>query len=210
MHAISASGMKAYGFKPPEAMSSPATSRVSSPGAKGRGTPASSAKSSAGSSASATAPCKPERKFTRTSCPGGPTRAVRCDTPGTGSFCESAPVIETDAVVVGAGPSGATTALLLARRGHNVVLLDRARFPRDKACGEGVMPPGVAALRRLGLFERVLATGARPLDGVTYRHRRTGLQVHLPFPAPPDGGPAAGLGVRRTTFDATLVDAVRE
>jgi menaquinone-9 beta-reductase len=119
-------------------------------------------------------------------------------------------VIETDVVVVGAGPSGATTALLLARRGHAVVLVDRARFPRDKACGEGVMPPGVAALRRMGLEERVRATGARSLDGVTYHHRRSGVEIHLPFPAPPDGGPPAGLGVRRTTFDAVLVDAVRE
>ena len=61
-------------------------------------------------------------------------------------------MIETEVVVVGAGPSGATTALLLARRGHRVILIDRARFPRDKACGEGVMPPGVAALRRMGLL----------------------------------------------------------
>ncbi len=119
-------------------------------------------------------------------------------------------MIETEVVVVGAGPSGATTALLLARRGHGVILIDRARFPRDKACGEGVMPPGVAALRRMGLYERVLATGARPLEGVTYRHQRAGVQVDVPFPSPADGGPAAGLGVRRTTFDAVLVDAVRE
>lgn len=113
-------------------------------------------------------------------------------------------------VVVGAGPSGATTALLLARRGHHVVLVDRARFPRDKACGEGVMPPGVAVLRRMGLYERVLATGARRLDGVTYQQRGGDQQVHVPFPAPPGGGPAAGLGVRRTSFDAALVDAVRQ
>jgi menaquinone-9 beta-reductase len=118
--------------------------------------------------------------------------------------------METDVVVVGAGPSGATTALLLARRGHHVVLVDRARFPRDKACGEGVMPPGVAVLRRMGLYERVLATGARRLDGVTYQQRGGGQQVHVPFPAPPGGGPAAGLGVRRTSFDAALVDAVRQ
>jgi flavin-dependent dehydrogenase len=118
-------------------------------------------------------------------------------------------VIETDAVVVGAGPSGALTALLLARRGHEVVLVDRARFPRDKACGEGLMPPGVAALRRAGLHESILATGARPLLGVTYRQAGSDARVHLPFPAPPDGGPSAGLGIRRTSFDAVLVEAVR-
>ncbi|MGA8016255.1 MAG: FAD-dependent oxidoreductase, partial [Candidatus Dormiibacterota bacterium] len=66
----------------------------------------------------------------------------------------------TDALVVGAGPSGAATALLLARAGHRTVVIDRSRFPRDKPCGEGLMPSGVAALQRLGMLDRVLATGA--------------------------------------------------
>jgi menaquinone-9 beta-reductase len=118
-------------------------------------------------------------------------------------------VLETDVVVVGAGPSGATTALLLARQGHRVVLVDRARFPRDKACGEGLMPPGVAVLRRLGLHEAVLATGARPLDGVSYQHEGGHPAAYAPFPAPPSGGSPAALGIRRTTFDAILVDALR-
>jgi flavin-dependent dehydrogenase len=118
-------------------------------------------------------------------------------------------VLETEVVVVGGGPSGATTALLLARQGHRVTLIDRARFPRDKACGEGLMPPGVAVLRRLGLHERVLATGARPLDGVAYQHEGGHPAAYAPFPAPPSGGPSTALGVRRTAFDATLVDALR-
>lgn len=116
---------------------------------------------------------------------------------------------ETEAIVVGGGPSGATTALLLARGGHDVMLVDRARFPRDKACGEGVMPPGVEALRRLGVLEQVLATGARPILGVTYQLQAGGPRVHVPFPAPPDGGSPEGLGVRRTSFDGVLLDAVR-
>ena len=45
-----------------------------------------------------------------------------------------------DAVVVGAGPAGAATALLLARAGARVALLDRARFPRDKPCSEYLSP----------------------------------------------------------------------
>jgi flavin-dependent dehydrogenase len=118
-------------------------------------------------------------------------------------------VLETDVVVVGAGPSGATTALLLARQGHKVVVVDRARFPRDKACGEGLMPPGVGVLRRLALYEEVVATGARPLHGVTYQHPGGHPAAYAPFPPPPTGGPAAGLGIRRTTFDAVLVDALR-
>jgi 2-polyprenyl-6-methoxyphenol hydroxylase-like FAD-dependent oxidoreductase len=124
-------------------------------------------------------------------------------------FCKSLAVLETDVVVVGAGPSGATTALLLARAGRQVVLIDRARFPRDKACGEGLMPPGVEVLRRLGLYDAVLATGARPVLGVTYQHPGGHPKAYAAFPPPPDGGAAWALGIRRTSFDAALVDAVR-
>ena len=112
-------------------------------------------------------------------------------------------------VVVGAGPSGATAALLLARKGHRVVVIDRARFPRDKACGEGLLPPGVEVIRRLGLLDTVLATGAQPLEGVTYQHEGGGLAAYAAFPPPPSGGRVAGLGIRRLTFDAILVDALR-
>lgn len=60
--------------------------------------------------------------------------------------------IDTDVLVVGGGVAGATTARLLAEFGHHVILLDRARFPRDKPCGEGVMPTGVRLLDRLGVL----------------------------------------------------------
>ncbi len=125
------------------------------------------------------------------------------------AFCESARVPETEVVVVGGGPSGATTALVLARAGHRVVLVDRATFPRDKACGEGLMPPGVAVLRRLGLYEQVMATGARPLHGVRYQHEGGHPAAAASFPPPRAGEDGHGLGIRRTTFDATLVDALR-
>lgn len=111
-------------------------------------------------------------------------------------------------IVVGAGPSGAATALLLARAGHHVAVFDRATFPRDKACGEGLMPPGVAVLRRLGVFERVLAIDARRIDGVSYTDRDQRRTAYAAFPRPA-GGDAWALGVRRITFDAVLVDALR-
>jgi menaquinone-9 beta-reductase len=116
---------------------------------------------------------------------------------------------QAGAVVVGAGPSGAATALALSRAGHSVTVLDSARFPRDKACGEGLMPPGVACLRRLGVLDEVLATGAPRIDGVMYTHGEGTPAAYAPFPAPPRGGERWGLGVRRTLFDAVLVEALR-
>jgi 2-polyprenyl-6-methoxyphenol hydroxylase-like FAD-dependent oxidoreductase len=112
-------------------------------------------------------------------------------------------------IVVGAGPSGAVTALCLARAGHRVTILDRGRFPRDKPCGEGLMPPGVAVLRRLGLLDAVLASGSQRLETVTYAHVGAGPSAIAAFPPPPEGGPGWGLGVRRLSFDAVLVDALR-
>ena len=56
-----------------------------------------------------------------------------------------------DAVVVGAGPAGSTTAAHLASRGHDVLLIDRARFPREKVCAEYISPGGAAILERLGV-----------------------------------------------------------
>jgi 2-polyprenyl-6-methoxyphenol hydroxylase-like FAD-dependent oxidoreductase len=114
-----------------------------------------------------------------------------------------------DIVVVGAGPSGAVTALCAARRGHHVTVIDRARFPRDKPCGEGLMPPGVDVLRRLGLLDAVLATGAQRLEGVTYTHPGGMPSAAAAFPAPPGGGPAWGLGVRRLRFDDVFAQALR-
>jgi flavin-dependent dehydrogenase len=119
---------------------------------------------------------------------------------------------DADVVVVGAGPSGVATALLLARRGHRVVVVDRARFPRDKACGEGLMPPGVGVLARLGLLEAVRATGARELRSVSYRMLDAGPVATAAFPSPghaPEPVAAHGLGVRRLRMDAVLVDALR-
>ena len=55
-----------------------------------------------------------------------------------------------DAIVVGAGPAGSATALLLARAGADVLLLDRARFPRDKPCSEYLSPETTRILERLG------------------------------------------------------------
>ena len=71
-----------------------------------------------------------------------------------------------DALIVGAGPAGSTTALLLARAGFRVALFDRNRFPRPKPCGDCLSPEASRVLQRLGLLNRIedlQPTRLRPL-----------------------------------------------
>lgn len=68
---------------------------------------------------------------------------------------------DADVIFVGAGPSGCATALHLARQDVSVLVVDRQRFPRDKVCGEGLMPHGVRELDALGLLEKTREAGAR-------------------------------------------------
>ena len=71
-------------------------------------------------------------------------------------------------VVVGARAAGAATALLLARLGHAVVLVDRARFPSDTLSTHQIARPGVVQLRRWGLLQDVLDSGAPALTQITF------------------------------------------
>jgi geranylgeranyl reductase family protein len=107
-----------------------------------------------------------------------------------------------DVVVVGAGPGGAATATHLARGGARVLLLDRSSFPRDKACGGGLTPRGVAAIDRLkiDLGERdALRVGG--LEMVGY-----GRSLTAPFPAT-STWPSHGLVTRRSVIDNKIVEA---
>lgn len=64
-----------------------------------------------------------------------------------------------DVIVIGAGPAGATAAIHLAREGHRVLLLERAAFPRDKVCGDGLVADALKSLQALGLAEPARAVG---------------------------------------------------
>jgi len=113
--------------------------------------------------------------------------------------------IDADVAVVGAGPAGTATALFAARRGYRVIVFDKQAFPRDKPCGEGLMPGGRPVLRELGLEDAIVSGGAPPLQGIQF-----GLAGQQPVavPFPEHGGEQAGLGIRRLAFDARLVDAL--
>ena len=113
-------------------------------------------------------------------------------------------MLEADVVVVGGGPAGAAAAVTLARAGRDVVVVDRARFPRDKCCGDGLT---VGALRHLE------ALGLRP-DAVSSWQTVDDVWVRSPsgrrarFPMPRGRGVYAAVA-RRTDLDASLLDVAR-
>lgn len=107
-----------------------------------------------------------------------------------------------DVIVVGAGPAGAATALLLARAGVAVALIDGARFPRPKACAEYYSPGVVDALQRLGVWAQVARLPHARLRGMQLVGPGGGR--HL-VAYPDDPLPRRSLTIRRELLDALLV-----
>jgi menaquinone-9 beta-reductase len=108
----------------------------------------------------------------------------------------------SDVLIAGGGIAGSSLAVMLGRRGFNVELFESALFPREKPCGEGLMPAGVAVLRRLGL---AAAVGGCPIYGVRFRYLRRGRITGpnaIRFPSP-------GIGQRRRVLDQTLLSAAK-
>jgi 2-polyprenyl-6-methoxyphenol hydroxylase-like FAD-dependent oxidoreductase len=108
-----------------------------------------------------------------------------------------------DAIVVGARCAGAPTAMLLAQRGHRVLLVDRATFPSDTLSTHIVHAPGVAALDRWGLLDAVRAGGCPPFDTYTFDFGPFAISGS---PRPYDGASQA-IAPRRTVLDEVLVRA---
>lgn len=108
-----------------------------------------------------------------------------------------------DVVVVGGGPAGAAVAARLAGLGADVLVLDRARFPRRKPCGECVNPAGVEALRALGAWDRVESAGYARLEGWRI-DAGAGRGFGGRFP-----GDVHGIGIPRAVLDALLLDHAR-
>ena len=111
-----------------------------------------------------------------------------------------------DAIVVGSRCAGAPTAMLLARRGRRVLVVDRALFPSDVLSGHTIQPAGVARLARWGLLDRVRATGTPFTSRVRFD---TGDVVLDGTPLAIDGIDEATC-IRRTVIDPLLTDAAAE
>jgi menaquinone-9 beta-reductase len=95
-----------------------------------------------------------------------------------------------DVVIIGAGPAGATAAIHLARQGHDVLLLDKDDFPRDKVCGDGLIPDTIAALKRADLYTQVQALGFETALGTVYSPSRIAFDV-----------PGQFITLKRLVFD---------
>ncbi len=108
-----------------------------------------------------------------------------------------------DAIVIGARVAGSPTAMLLARKGYRVLLLDRASFPSDMLSTHQIQLPGSAALKRWGLLERVVATGLPAAEHV--RMEMGGIAVEGRFPVM--DGVSGVYSPRRFLLDKILLDA---
>src|SRR5215469_6068211 len=111
-----------------------------------------------------------------------------------------------DAIVVGARAAGSPTAMLLARKGHRVLVVDRASFPSDTLSTHYIHQPGVARLRRWGLLDRLVAAGCPPSRQLVFD---IGPFALTGAPLPSDGV-AEGYAPRRTVLDPLLAEAAAE
>jgi flavin-dependent dehydrogenase len=118
----------------------------------------------------------------------------------------SAPGYDYDAVIVGARCAGASTAMLLARKGYRVLLIDRARFPSEIPHGHFIHRHGPPRLARWGLLDRIVATGCPPAT------RLNSYLADVPLIADnlEVDGIAWGYGPRRAVLDRILVEAAVE
>jgi flavin-dependent dehydrogenase len=108
-----------------------------------------------------------------------------------------------DAIVIGARCAGSPTAMLLARKGYRVLLLDRDSFPSDHLSTHWIHQPGVARLERWGLRDQLAATGCPPISSITMDVGPFALRGS----PPPFECVAEAYCPRRTVLDKLLVDA---
>lgn len=114
--------------------------------------------------------------------------------------------LDYDAVVVGARVAGASTAMLLARYGHSVLLIDRATMPSDTVSTHAILRSGVLQLQRWGMLDSVIEAGAPPIRSVTLGFADERIRIDVR----PDYGVEALAAPRRYVIDNLLVEAAIE
>lgn len=116
-----------------------------------------------------------------------------------------------DVIVVGGGPGGSTLAWDLARRGVDVLVLERTRFPREKVCGDYVEPRGLRVLRRMGCLERLEASGRLPIArSATFVEWDCRYSGEIPFYGLGNGLPPHGYIIPRDELDHVMLTTAEE
>lgn len=109
---------------------------------------------------------------------------------------------QADVLIVGGGPAGLAAANVLGRNGLRVTVCERGSLPRDKACGEGLMPTGVRHLDELGVTPHLDPRQMTPLRGIRFQSLAGSV-------AAADFAEGFGLGLRRTNLSAALLAVAR-
>ncbi len=109
---------------------------------------------------------------------------------------------EFDAVIIGAGVAGSATAYALAKRGWEVALVDKDKFPRHKACGEFLSPEAIGTLKALELDESVASLEPASIKTVRVHSERGGVTLEIPLPG-------SALGLSRLALDAALQQSAK-
>jgi flavin-dependent dehydrogenase len=107
---------------------------------------------------------------------------------------------QTEVLVAGGGPAGLATAIAVRQAGFEVAVVDCAQPPIDKACGEGIMPDGLAALRQLGV--QIGPGQAAPFRGIRFLSDDDHVEAEFPH--------GVGYGIRRTALHRLLIDRATE
>ncbi len=116
-----------------------------------------------------------------------------------------------DVIIVGGGPGGASTAMFLQKKGYNVLLLEKAKYPRDKICGDAVSGKSVGMLKELGLDNEMETIDNAKVYGLIFSSPE-GKSLEISFPVKDNSGQtkARGYVCRRMVFDNFMFSHAKE
>lgn len=112
-----------------------------------------------------------------------------------------------DVVIVGAGPAGATAATFLAKQGFDVALLDKATFPREKTCGDGLTPRAIGVLQEMNLLDKLLVEGCKMDEATVFAPNGTPVTTQMPIR---EDHPPIMLAIPRYKLDNFIVQRAVE